>query len=107
MGMKDRSFAYCIKFCIRAVVLKDESEETLAKLRELLSDDMKTPITHLPMSDWAKAALLKLGKGEAEWLEDEIGVGYLLGLYDGYYTLYLENDLGFDLEDVEHLRNIK
>lgn len=35
------------------------------------------------------------------------GVGYLLGLYDGYYSLYLENDLGFDLEDVEHLRNIK
>ena len=107
MGMKDRSFFYCMKFCIRAVVLKDDSEETLAKLHELLSDHSKTPITHLPMSDWAKAALLKLGKGEAEWLEDEIGVGYLLGLYDGYYSLYLENDLGFDLNDLENLRDIK
>ena len=107
MGMKDRSFAYCIKFCIRAVVLKDESEETLAKLRELLSDDMKTPITHLPMSDWAKAALLKLGKGEAEWLEDEIGVGYLLGLYDAYDSMYQEGELDFDLNDLENLRDIK
>ena len=35
------------------------------------------------------------------------GVGYLLGLYDAYDSMYLENDLGFDLEDVEHLRNIK
>lgn len=107
MGMKDRSFAYCIKFCIRAVVLKDESEETLAKLRELLTDDMKTPITHLPMSDWAKAALLKLDKGEAEWAEDEIGVGYLLGLYDSYDLMYQEDELGFDLNDLENLRDLK
>ncbi len=107
MGMKDRSFAYCIKFCIRAVVLKDESEATLAKLRELLTDDMKTPITHLPMSDWAKAALLKLGKGEAEWAEDEIGVGYLLGLYDSYDLMYQEDELGFDLNDLENLRDLK
>ena len=107
MGMKDRSFAYCIKFCIRAVVLKDESEETLAKLHELLSDHSKTPITHLPMSDWAKAALLKLGKGEAEWMEDEIGVGYLLGLYDSYDLMYQEDELGFDLNDLENLRDLK
>ncbi len=107
MGMKDRSFFYCMKFCIRAVVLKDESEETLAKLHELLSDHSKTPITHLPMSDWAKAALLKLGKGEAEWAEDEIGVGYLLGLYDSYDLMYQEDELGFDLNDLENLRDLK
>ena len=107
MGMKDRSFAYCIKFCIRAVVLKDDSEETLAKLHEFLSDHSKTPITHLPMSDWAKAALLKLGKGEAEWMEDEIGVGYLLGLYDSYDVMYQEDELGFDLNDLENLRDLK
>lgn len=96
-----------MKFCIRAVVLKDDSEETLAKLRELLSDDMKTPITHLPMSDWIKAALLKLGKGEAEWIEDEIGVGYLLGAYDAYDSMYQEGELGFDLNDLENLRDLK
>ena len=96
-----------MKFCIRAVVLKDDSEETLAKLRELLSDDMKTPITHLPMSDWIKAALLKLGTGEAEWMEDEIGVGYLLGAYDAYDSMYQEGELGFDLNDLENLRDLK
>lgn len=88
-------------------MLKDDSEETLAKLRELLSDDMKTPITHLPMSDWIKAALLKLGKGEAEWMEDEIGVGYLLGAYDAYDSMYQEGELGFDLNDLENLRDLK
>lgn len=68
---------------------------------------MKTPITHLPMSDWIKAALLKLGKGEAEWMEDEIGVGYLLGTYDAYDSMYQEDELGFDLNDLEDLRDLK
>lgn len=86
---------------------KGDSEETLAKLRELLFDDMKTPITHLPMSDWIKAALLKLGKGGAEWMEDEIGVGYLLGAYDAYDSMYQEGELGFDLNDLENLRDLK
>lgn len=52
-------------------------------------------------------SLLKLGKGEAEWMEDEIGVGYLLGLYDAYDSMYQEGELGFDLNDLENLRDIK
>lgn len=68
---------------------------------------MKTPITHLPMSDWTKAALFKLGKGEAEWAENEIGVGYLLGAYDAYDSMYQEGELRFDLNDLENLRDLK
>lgn len=52
-------------------------------------------------------SLLKLGKGEAEWAEDEIGVGYLLGLYDSYDLMYQEDELGFDLNDLENLRDLK
>ena len=41
-------------------------------------------------------SLLKLGKGEAEWMEDEIG-------YDAYDSMYQEGELGFDLNDLENL----
>ncbi|WP_243188216.1 hypothetical protein [Enterococcus cecorum] len=47
---------------------------------------------------------MKLGKGEAVWVEDEIGVGYLLGAYD---SMYQEDELGFDLNDLENLRDLK
>ena len=52
-------------------------------------------------------SLLKLGKGETEWMEDEIGVGYLLGLYDAYDSMYQEGELDFDLNDLENLRDLK
>ncbi|MCJ0555370.1 hypothetical protein V4S31_09485 [Enterococcus cecorum] len=50
---------------------------------------------------------MKLGKGEAVWAEDEIGVGYLLGAYDAYDSMYQEDELGFDLNDLENLRDLK
>ena len=52
-------------------------------------------------------SLLKLGKGEAVWMEDEIGVGYLLGAYDAYDSMHQEDELGFDLNDLENLRDLK
>ena len=52
-------------------------------------------------------SLLKLGKGEAVWMEDEISVGYLLGAYDAYDSMYQEDELGFDLNDLENLRDLK
>lgn len=52
-------------------------------------------------------SLLKLGKGEAVWVEDEIGVGYLLGAYDAYDSMYHEGELGFDLNNLENLRDLK
>lgn len=52
-------------------------------------------------------SLLKLGKGEAEWMEDEIGGGYLLGAYDAYDSMYQEGELGFGLNDLENLRDLK
>lgn len=52
-------------------------------------------------------SLLKLGKGEAVWMEDEIGVGYLLGAYDAYDSMYQEGELGFDLNDLKNLRDLK
>ncbi len=35
------------------------------------------------------------------------GVGYLLGLYDAYDSMYQEGELDFDLNDLENLRDIK
>ncbi|WP_301270839.1 hypothetical protein [Enterococcus cecorum] len=35
------------------------------------------------------------------------GVGYLLGLYDAYDSMYQEGELGFDLNDLEDLRDLK
>ena len=52
-------------------------------------------------------SLLKLGKGEAVCMEDEIGVGYLLGAYDAYDSMYQEDELGFDLNNLEDLRDLK
>ncbi|OUZ14810.1 hypothetical protein [Enterococcus cecorum] len=40
-------------------------------------------------------------------MEDEIGVGYLLGTYDAYDSMYQEDELGFDLNDLEDLRDLK
>lgn len=35
------------------------------------------------------------------------GIGYLLGLYDAYDSMYQEDELGFDLNDLENLRDLK
>lgn len=35
------------------------------------------------------------------------GVGYLLGLYDAYDSMYHEGELGFDLNNLENLRDLK
>ena len=36
-----------------------------------------------------------------------VGVGYLLGAYDAYDSMYQEGELGFDLNDLENLRDLK
>lgn len=35
------------------------------------------------------------------------GVGYLLGLYDAYDSMYQVDELDFDLNDLENLRELK
>jgi hypothetical protein len=35
------------------------------------------------------------------------GVGYLLGAYDEYDSMYHEGELGFDLNNLENLRDLK
>ena len=35
------------------------------------------------------------------------GVGYLLGAYAAYDSMYQEGELGFDLNDLENLRDLK
>ena len=40
-------------------------------------------------------------------MEDESGVGYFLVAYDSYDSMYQEDELGFDLNDLENLRDLK
>ena len=78
-----------LNYCIKAVVENDKKPSTIKKLIEYQDDYHKTPIVHLPISDWATTALIMLG--EIKDYEMDVEIEILINLYNGYKEMYKED----------------
>lgn len=54
------------KFCRDAYLKNDTSPETIDKIKSLMNDTEVMPWLRIPVSDWAKGALILLGEMECE-----------------------------------------
>ena len=76
------------KFCRDSYLRNDTSSETLDKIKSLLDDTEVMPWLRIPVSDWAKGALILLGEMECEEGESSYPLKYVMELYEAYMVEY-------------------
>ena len=76
------------KFCRDAYLRNDTSPETLDKIKSLMNDIEVMPWLRIPVSDWAKGALILLGEMECEEGELSYPLSYVVDLYETYMVEY-------------------
>ena len=76
------------KFCRDAYLRNDTSSETIEKIKSLINDTEVMPWLRIPVSDWAKGALILLGDMECEEGELSYPLNYVMELYEAYMEEY-------------------
>lgn len=76
------------KFCRDAYLKNDTSPETIEKIKILINDTEIMPWMRIPVSDWAKGALILLGEMECEKGELSYPLSYVVDLYEAYMVEY-------------------
>lgn len=76
------------KFCRDAYLKNDTSPETIEKIKSLINDTEIMPWLRIPVSDWAKGALILLGEMKCEKGELSYNLNYVMELYEAYMEEY-------------------
>ena len=76
------------RFYRDAYLRNDTNPETLDKIKSLINDTKVMPQLHIPVSDWAKGALILLGEMECEEGESSYPLNYVMELYEAYMEEY-------------------
>lgn len=76
------------KFCRDAYLKNDTSPGTIEKIKSLINDTEFMPWLRIPVSDWAKGALILLGEMECEEGELSYPLSYVVDLYEAYIVEY-------------------
>lgn len=76
------------KFCRDAYLKNDTSPETIEKIKSLINDTEIMPWLRIPVADWAKGALILLGKMKCVEGELSYNLNYVMELYEAYMEEY-------------------
>ena len=76
------------KFCRDAYLRNDTGPETLDKIKSLMNDIEVMTWLRIPVSVWAKGALILLGEMECEERELSYPLNYVMELYEAYMEEY-------------------